>query len=345
MIFFLFSCQTTKNKTPYENFQEINEIKAEPIELNQKIDRVLFIENINNYLVILDPFNNNNTLKLIDPSTNSIIKSFGKKGRGPGEFISPSSLTKIENQSNSFELYDINLRKIIEYSIDSVINSKNYFPNFKKNFSQPTGSLTGVISLDSVYVGIGIFEQGKYLLIDKKNLIKSYELNYPEDKSRKDSKNKHKAMAYQGKIVKRPKHNEFVFASSNCDYLEICKYDNGELTEVKEAITYHPKYTIQTKAKGFGIQWDADNPNGYVDMRVSENYIFALYSGRTFNEYKFDVAYGEHLLVYDWKGNPIKYFKLDTPLQCISSPNINNEIFGIANIPEPRIIKLKLDIK
>ena len=51
------------------------------------------------------------------------------------------------------------------------------------------------------------------------------------------------------------------------------------------------------------------------------------------------VNHCEHLLVYDWDGNPIKHYILDIPMWSMQYDIEKNSIYGIAYNPEGGFIE------
>ncbi len=333
----IISCDN-KTKLPTEHFKNVTALKGEIIPLKAPIDRAFSISKIGDNLVLMDPFSDL-TLKLIDLDTKEIF-SFGKKGGGPGELLSPFSFIST-NDKELFYVYDVNLRKIFKYNIDSIKLHKASTPAVvKANLQKYNAYFTRVISIDSVHIGIGAFQKGRYALAQNDSIEFFY--GYPNDG--KEINDQYKFMAYQGNLKRRPNHTEFVLAVSSCGVLEICNFQEGKIQKKKDIHTYYAEYEVITKGKGFGAALDKDLDRGYTDVSVNKDYIFTIFSGRSTKSHEDDHTLCEHLLIYDWEGNPIKYLKLDIPLICITAPNSENEIYGISNNPEPVLIKYTIKL-
>ena len=77
-------------------------------------------------------------------------------------------------------------------------------------------------------------------------------------------------------------------------------------------------------------------------MACDNTYVYALYSGRTFNEHGMLSHHCKNLLVYDWEGNPIKRYLLDIPLYSMQYDEKNRVIYGIAYNPEGVLVEYQL---
>ncbi len=81
---------------------------------------------------------------------------------------------------------------------------------------------------------------------------------------------------------------------------------------------------------------------GFVDVCCSNQFIFALYSGKIFGDDIFTSHYGGYVFVYDWEGNPVKYYKLEKDLFTLEIDEDNDILYGIGNDPDGCILEYKL---
>ena len=79
------------------------------------------------------------------------------------------------------------------------------------------------------------------------------------------------------------------------------------------------------------------------DLAVSENYIFALYSGRTLKDYNLDVDKGKTIVVFDWNGLHVRTYQLQNACSAISYDAADNTIYALSQEGnKPQIITLNL---
>ena len=95
-------------------------------------------------------------------------------------------------------------------------------------------------------------------------------------------------------------------------------------------------------AGGSSVAHNALHPEAFVDLEVSDNNVYTLYSGRTFAEYKLAVYEGESIRVYDWHGNLKKEYRLDVPVLNICVDEEGKRIYAFANIPDPTLVYFDL---
>ena len=79
-----------------------------------------------------------------------------------------------------------------------------------------------------------------------------------------------------------------------------------------------------------------------MDLAVTDKYVYALYSGRTFKKHKMAAYEGETIYVYDWTGRLVKTYQLDVAITQFCVDEDENRLFAMANIPEPTIVSFNL---
>jgi hypothetical protein len=85
-----------------------------------------------------------------------------------------------------------------------------------------------------------------------------------------------------------------------------------------------------------------DNEYGCVDLYAKDQYVYMLYSGKTFNKYQEKMGEAERLRIYNWQGNLLKEADIDFPCKnlCVSADD--SFLWVIAEIPEPTIVAYNL---
>jgi hypothetical protein len=54
------------------------------------------------------------------------------------------------------------------------------------------------------------------------------------------------------------------------------------------------------------------------------------------------MSHCEHLLVYDWEGNPVRRYILDIPIHKMIYNKDKNSIYGLAENPEGVLVEYQL---
>ena len=111
------------------------------------------------------------------------------------------------------------------------------------------------------------------------------------------------------------------------------------LTPCIEVNRHRPKGCVLTHP----VTYSRNNLFRFCDLTVSENYIFALDSGRTLKDYNLDVDKGKTIVVFDWNGLHVRTYQLQNARSAISYDAADNTIYALSQEGnKPQIITLNL---
>ena len=235
--------------------------------------------------------------------------------------------------------YDFGNDKLVELDI----NQRNE-PGFGPTFTllSPTPKHLSVAKKGSLMLSTGIFLEGRYCLtLDNHS---GYFLSYPETPGKENMSDSLKSMLYASNVTKlKPDGSRFVCANMQSGIIDIgAIHDNSTITRISEQNLYAPKASTSL-AKTKPVVYSIDNLFGFCDIEVSDDYIYALYSGRSYRNFKNLVGYGEKIIVFDWEGNHVKTYQLSVPFTSISYNKEEHAIYGLTNTPQSLLVKYALE--
>src|SRR6056297_688901 len=218
-----YSCTHEFNE-PIDLFPTCIKINGEKLELEENtLGLPLHLVCLNNYLLVVDKYNDN-WLNIIDPQTKSQVCQCIPIGKGPNEMIELFGL-KI-NGKKTFQTYDMRLRRIYEYHLDSIFKYKKAIPlkAYRPEFNHIYLQITPV---GENYLASGMLPKGKYHLLDSA-FAKINEISeYPEIKGHTDRN--HLNMAFQGHIKYQKSLQKAVWCCSKYPMFEILNFEDQNL--------------------------------------------------------------------------------------------------------------------
>lgn len=326
-VLILFSCnQNNKNDTIILKHEEI---KIE----DMIIGYARSIKNIDSFLIVLD-YKNEALFHLVNINKMQYKGIFGIKGEGPKDFIHPVGLTQYA--VHSLCCYDLMNRKISEISIhnDSISSKTIMKCDTLTNFNIIPGN-------NNSYIGVGSYQDSMFKIINKEGqIIKGY-FSYPsKDKDEAKIPENIRAMAYQGQIDINPSRNKFAYATSYAKQLYFFSIKENRIQTIKEIKESYPQYIPDT-SQGTSAVFDRKAPFGFTDI-ITDKYIYALYSGKSFEKHRLKCSEGNNLLIYNWEGDLVKEYEFDISVLCFCVNEKNNIIYAIANNPNPTIVVFKI---
>ncbi len=235
-----------------------------------------------------------------------------------------------------FFIYDFDRRKLsqIDISTDSIL------------------ILNGVLDInldirlfainyqESHMIATGLFEDAWLVSLKGNGEIIS-RVDFPAFVETTNTPNMERSMLYLStRTVRSPDNKRVAAATQDLGLLSFFNC-SGEsvLEEYKQLKYYGPEFIVLERG---GIAWSKDGMIGFCGLDCDDEYVYALYSGRTFMEHGMESHHCEHLFVYDWSGNPVKYYTLDIPLFSMKYDKERNTIYGIGYNPEGVFVEYQL---
>lgn len=268
-----------------------------------------------------------------DPYKCNIVNELIPHGRGPGEQIGTFYFNYCKETKNIFAI-DITLKRMLVINKDSVLFS-DYYPVKSYNFP-----IESILSLDAIndtsFIATGYFDDCRAQKITLNGKIEKLG----------DSPNIHRSInliineAYTGVIKTSPKKDKFVIACRYADQLEIFDLNSLKQSYIKGPELFEPSYE-EVKQKDYAaITPASDQLYGYVDMCVSNDQIFALYSGKLTSLE--NGAYCNIIRAFSWEGVYLYDYILDKEITALDFDEQEGVFYGIASEPGAEIYKFKI---
>ena len=197
---------------------------------------------------------------------------------------------------------------------------------------------------DNRFIVNGETDSAMFALINAEGEVLSLSDTYPyKDEEEKKIPDRFRAMAYQG-TLRVNSNGYFAYVILGAKQLHLYRVENDAIIKVGEVIDGYGHYEPDMSTEGaYSVTHDANQSECYMDLAVTDNNVYALYSGRTFQEYRLQAFEGETIYVYNWQGALQKAYKLDIPITAFCVDEANKKIYATANMPEPTIVSFDFD--
>ena len=267
---------------------------------------------------------------------NEYKAKFIKKGQGPNELIAPWNIYSLDESPYIYS-YDYTKRGIIKILVDTISGHSSLEKHVVLHNEDNFFDLTPLS--DELFVGNGIFEDVMFKTYSPQS---GYGLSFGEypykDAEEKRLPNRQRGMAYQGDLKANGK-GRFAYATHNAEQIFFYELKGGQAIELGRV---NEGFADYKPAGGISVAHNALHPMGFVDLEVSDDCVYVLYSGRTFAEYKLEEWLGKSIRLYDWYGNLKKEYRLDVPVSEICVDEKGKRIYAFANIPDPTLVYFDL---
>lgn len=339
LLIFLYSCNEHENKKVLAHFEKTESLFVSDSILLEPygIFNPHYIYHKDSFL-IFNSMRGNRDIQLLDLHRNKVY-NFSVIGQGPLEMN--NYFTVSEQSSDCFKFADNARGKI--YGITLKTLRSDSLAKYSLIYSLPQNSGVHFIRFmetPNEIVGVGILGEGRFGVFDKSTFSYTEQMNYPSDSDIAKLDNRYKGALFSRTImIPNVQGNRFVSACFGLlDFYAIT--DKGILRLLKSSHYHFPKFT-KDPIGGGAIAFDKEDPAGFTSLIADEQYVYVLYSDKSFDQYG-DSAYSTaHLLVYDWEGNPVKHNLLNRELYHIT---INgNKLFGLSRSSDPIVYCIELE--
>lgn len=314
------TAETTYKAISPSDFAEEVTLKLEPLQTNAIMDvRDFMIKD--DHLIVLNRRDDSLFMAFqLDPV--KLVASWGRKGRGPGEYELFSHL--VDLPGNRFYIADYSLLRIHEISL----------PDFTEIAETPIiNNRADPVSMEipqSLYAmddSTFVYDRSELhaLQLAKWTFNQSSELLYdfPDLKPEFPDKN---MMDLAGDMAVSPSNNALVYAHRWLNRFDIVDL-NGKLVK---AISKEPKLKGLVRK---GEDFDYENSIlGYPQVEVTEDAIFLYYLGYAASKAQ-DLSQDKvtYIEEFDWKGNPKVRYKINDQISEFKVwEQENGEVYFIA---------------
>lgn len=336
IILLLFLCVGCVNNTSNELDQLFNQfekisLNAKSINLGQgtnSLDYMFEMQYIDSLIFVNEFPNPQYCMKIVDLRSGNIFP-FAEKGKGPGQMAAMNVDYSLDYHNR--KLYVSDKKSVYTYSIDSLINNPKLYSSIK-HFSlekMPGHFMRSVISNGKLIGGMIQHQFGIYCM--ENNVLLEFE-KYP----------KGGPMVWQSFFISHPNKEIvafFNYLTSGFGVIEFSDINNVNISWVLKGET---KLEVENNHNTLKVANSTKQVNGYITATGSENYIYVLYSGQEMNNSSLDALTSTFITdivyVFDWKGTPIKSYKLDCKVRSIAVDPLDRFIYGASYDGEPSLI-------
>lgn len=261
--------------------------------------------------------------------------SFGDLGQGPNELLRVRNIHSLNNTLYCYDSYKFKLFEIIPDNKSRNLSFK-VIHEFDKDMTIDAFPLS-----PSRICKYGYFEKGMLHLADTNGKIINSTRDFPyRDEPESKLSNQLRFMAYQGCMAANGNgYIAYLTGASNQCY--VYKMTDDSLKEVFVNQESFPLYTPDN-TEGFSVTLNVENKLGYQDIAVDDEGFYGLYSDKSIKEYKQKAFECSSIYYYNWDGSNKTHYKLDIPILCFCYDKKHNVFYGIANNPDPVLVKFSL---
>lgn len=346
LLFILFcvfiSCNSKREYENTETFsihsiKQTSVLKGTTIPLYEPVMRPVKVFTIDSFLILI----NAQTETFIDRYNLNTLQKTGEYitfGSGPEEMIAPigvitndSTVGILDGGKQTLFLFN---KKEFCYASSPVSYKSISFDDLTDNIK--------VLKNDNLVTTIRSYKHQRLSFFNKNGEFIETKGEYPVIKNENISITE-KLAGYVCSIVLNEERNKIFIAYQQTDLIEI--YDiNGDLIVRRQGPDYFfPSIIVQKNGEEETIRYTkGETRDAYFCPTIYKDEIYVLYSGKIYDpaNYKFNK---DKIFVFDWEGNPIRIYNLETPIFSFTIDQQTGILYGLSNDPEFHVVKMRLN--
>jgi hypothetical protein len=278
-------------------------------------------------------------LLILDRADGRVLRSWGRKGRGPGEFLSIWSVQPSRDPGQVW-VFDPSQGRLTLVDVDALVSGKDHPVVRMLSLRSDLLPLDVRWISDTLLISTGLFRSGRVAVFDSTGAVRHFAGPLPP--TRAGIPVNVAQHAYSGTLALRPSHGSFAIATRNADRIELYGSDGSLQHLARGPIGFEPQYELQYRGNQPSMATGDDLRFGYVDASAAGDRIFALYSGHTRAERPGRANFGDEVHVFDWDGNMRARYRLDHPALTIAVDAGSRTLYAVRHDPEPAIVSYPL---
>jgi hypothetical protein len=268
------------------------------------------------------------------------LQYFLPKGEGAEELAFPLSIQALsfEKNTSSIGIYE---RQRWRFHTGTQGEGMNKFKNFalqksSRNFDVNYQNLVQIHP--NYFLGVGIF-RNRYVVSDQKGAIVDSLLDYPFEKEL-NIHYYYLAMNNQAKLFLHPEGSHVVsFYDSAIDILAISSEGKPSLVSrilyqkpsIEKGSHVNPSHLTSNLAK--------EHRFGFIKGQVSKRYVYALLSGKSYEQDENASTQGQEIRQYDYEGTLIQRWQLSRPINSFAVSPDDSRIYAFVDGAEALLLQ------
>ncbi len=318
---------------------EVVEIGARILSESEVLGLPSDIAIIGNRLVVID-MSGDPALLVFDRASGVFERSLGGPGEGPGEFKVAWSLDPVPGSDLDLWVYDISLTRLTKISlVPNPVQARDVNGEIVSLRSE--GMPTGPLWLDDdTIVSLGLFPGGRLAFFDNSGAQTASTGSVPPGPSNVPASVRQHA--YQATMVVHPRRRMLAAVTRRASKIEIYRSDGSPIVQVDGPLPFEVTYALRSSPRGPVFKTEPYHRLGYIDGTGSSEYIFALFSGRTWGEFSDRAGFGRFVHIFDWDGTFKRALRLDQDVLSIAVDKESTTLYAVRHYPHPAILLYSL---
>lgn len=276
-------------------------------------------------------------LHVIERSSGRVAMSFGRAGRGPGEYISQPEIAVTTNSRYPVVAWSWDLARMTRVSLDRFapqpdsalsvdISGRTNNPISLGDSAVLLSRASDTTAVATVSIRSGVWTMGGNPIsyIPSDSLTPLARISLPGELTM--CANDDRTLLFRGSRI--------------AGRAEITDITASSVDTLDAPYSFTPFYKWDPEYAGYVAEWTGAQRKGYVDCAGGGNLILALFSGRRSGSFKnaYERLLARYVHVFRWDGTLVRVLRLSEPVFSIAFDAKTGLLYGAVWEPEPSIV-------
>ena len=344
----LGSCQVTQEEdllttNLYVDEQDTFTLSSNPIEVKPEIiGYIVDIKSIEDYIIATADFGSH-AYMAINVITGETFR-FGSIGEGPNEVASLSQL-ELYNSGDTKRLktYNLNKLRVDDFKWNETISTRSIMFDSTRSVKIPLMvHKMAYLKESNTYLTVGTFNQKRFRLYSNEGKLLQEFGEYPFEQEFKNVSPENLAMAFQGNFEVDSTGRYVAFAITDAACLDFFEIQNGKVSVIKQHHVTKPLFEASTTPNEYWAAVKEENKMGFISTASDQDFVYVLYSGKSFEEGMEEAMTGNTVYVYDWQGNLRHKLLLDQKVHFITVNPKTRQLLAVINGEKTSFVSFNL---
>lgn len=264
---------------------------------------------------------------------NKKINECLKIGQGPNEFIFPLIVQSI---GDNIWMFDRGTSIVKEYLVSDLLSDQVPIPQKNIQLKNHVSDKVAVLPNNNILASVNKLPRGGFDLYDFNGIFLDSIGKFPEFTSGSLS-DIEKIQFFRNGFTTNLTDRIFI-SYLYSDLIEIYDYKGNCLRRLHGPDQFELAMSLQSVGDGFTAAKTirGETHKCYSSPVYAGDEVFVLYFGELWEDYQ---ERDFKIIVFDWDGNPLRMYELDTHLFTLTVDPDNRVFYGITNHPQYEIIK------
>lgn len=276
-------------------------------------------------------------LHVVERATGRVLASFGRAGRGPGEYISQPEVAVTSGREYPVVAWSQDLARITLVSLDRASSRPDstiavlISGSTRNPIALADTALLLSRATDTTAIAMVDLRSGTWTLAGKPMAYIPFDNLTPLART---------ALPGELTMCANEERTLLFRASRIAGRAEITDITATRVDTLDVPYAFEPLYEWDPEYGGYVAQWTRAQRKGYVDCAADGEYVFALFSGRRNGSFSnaYERLLARYVHVFRWDGRLVTVLRLSAPAFSIAFDATSKALYAATWDPDPAIV-------